>query len=135
MFAYPPDVHFPAMATTREQVQDWLDRYVAAWRTYDADEIRALFAPDAEYAFHPYDAEPERGHDAILEAWLHEPDEPGTWEATYSPALIEGDRATAKGQTRYLEDGRTYWNLFELEFDADGRCTRFVEWYMTQPAS
>jgi hypothetical protein len=115
---------------TSEQVQEWLDRYVEAWRTYDEDAIRALFAPDAEYAYHPYDAEPERGHDAILEAWRHEPDEPGSWEAAYSPSLIEGDRAIAKGKTRYLDDGRTYWNLFELEFDGDGRCTRFVEWFM-----
>ena len=38
---------------TREHVQRWLDDYVAAWRSYDADEIRALFAPDASYAYHP----------------------------------------------------------------------------------
>jgi hypothetical protein len=118
---------------TREQVQEWLDRYVEAWRTYDEAAIRALFAPGAEYSFHPYDAEPERGHDAIVEAWLHEPDEAESWEASYSPALIEGDRAIAKGQTRYRGDEGTFWNLFELEFDADGRCTRFVEWFMQPP--
>jgi hypothetical protein len=118
---------------TPEQVQDWLNRYVEAWRSYDEDAIRDLFSVDASYAYHPYDAEPERGHAAIVEAWLHDRDEPGSWEASYAPDLIEGDRAIAKGETRYA-DGKVFSNLFELEFDSDGRCTRFVEWYMTQPS-
>ena len=117
---------------TREQVQAWLDAYVEAWRSYDEEAIRALFAEDATYAYHPYD-EPLRGPDAIVAEWLSERDEPGSWEAAYAPALIDGNRAIAKGQTRYRDDGRVYSNLFELEFDADGRCTRFVEWFMKQP--
>jgi carbonic anhydrase len=116
---------------TREQVGSWLDAYVAAWRSYDEDEIRALFAPDATYAYHPYD-EPLQGVDAIVADWLREPDEPGSWEASYAPALIAGDRAIATGLTRYPARGRVFRNLFELEFDAGGRCVRFVEWYMEQ---
>ena len=52
-------------------------------------------------------------------------DEPGTWEAAYAPSLIAGDTAIAKGETRYA-DGNVFSNLFELVFDADGRCVRFV---------
>jgi ketosteroid isomerase-like protein len=117
---------------TRDQVQDWLDRYVGAWRSYDEAAIRDLFAPDATYAYHPYD-EPERGVDAIVATWLDDRDEPGSWEAAYAPALIEGDDAIATGRTSYMDDGRVYSNLFELSFDADGRCTRFVEWYVRHP--
>ena len=40
---------------------EWLDGYLTAWRTKDADDIRAIFTDDAEYLFHPYDAEPLRG--------------------------------------------------------------------------
>jgi hypothetical protein len=32
---------------TRDEVQDWLDRYVDAWRSYDADAIGELFSEDA----------------------------------------------------------------------------------------
>ncbi len=117
----------------REQVQEWLDRYVAAWRSYDVAAIRDLFAPDATYAYHPYE-NPERGVDAIVASWLYEPDEPGAWEAAYAPAVIEGDRAIATGRTRYLHTGDVFSNLFELTFDGDGRCTRFVEWFMQHPA-
>jgi ketosteroid isomerase-like protein len=114
-------------------VQAWLDRYVDAWRSYDEAAIRALFAPDATYAYHPYD-EPERGQDAIVAAWLHDRDEPASWEAAYSPALVDGDRAIVTGETRYAR-GDVFSNLFELEFDADGRCRRFVEWYMRHPSA
>ena len=118
---------------TRAQVQEWLDAYVAAWRTYDADAIRELFTADATYAFHPYD-EPLRGRDAIIAAWRGDRDEPGSWEADYAPSLIDGDRAIARGETRYPRAGKVFSNLFELEFDADGRCRRFVEWYVKHPA-
>ena len=115
-----------------EDVQRWLDDYVAAWRSYDEGAIRALFAPDASYAYHPYD-EPLQGPDAIAASWLGERDEPGSWEAAYAPALVDGSAAIATGETRYPSDGNVFSNLFELEFDDDGRCTRFVEWYLLHP--
>jgi ketosteroid isomerase-like protein len=116
-----------------EDVQAWLDAYVAAWRSYDPDAIADLFSADASYAYHPYDAEPLRGRDAIVESWLSERDEPGSWEASYAPLLIDGDRAVATGESRYA-DGRTFSNLYVMRFDADGRCSEFVEWFMEQPA-
>jgi hypothetical protein len=117
---------------TRERVQAWLDAYVAAWRSYDRAAIGDLFSADAAYRYHPYD-EPERGREAIVADWLEEPDEPGSWEAGYEPLLVEGDRAVATGETRYA-GGSTFSNLFVLEFDGDGRCRSFTEWYMQHPA-
>jgi uncharacterized protein (TIGR02246 family) len=116
---------------THDEVQAWLDRYVDAWRTYDAEAIGELFSEDASYAYHPYD-EPLRGRDAIVENWLGERDEPGSWEAKYESVLIDGDRAIAKGETRYIT-GRTFSNLWELRFDDDGRCREYVEWFMEHP--
>ena len=66
----------------KANVQTWLDAYVEAWRTYDRDAIADLFNADASYAYHPYDAEPLRGRDAIVASWLEERDEPGSWERT-----------------------------------------------------
>jgi SnoaL-like domain len=116
---------------TAADLQAWLDAYLAAWRSYDAAAISALFAADARYAYHPYD-EPLQGRDAIVASWLHNRDAPGSWEATYAPALIDGRRAVATGTTRY-RTGEVFSNLFELAFDEQGRCTRFVEWYVAHP--
>ena len=49
--------------------QDWLDRYVTAWLTYEADLIGDLFSEDVAYRYHPYD-EPVVGRDAVVAAWL-----------------------------------------------------------------
>ena len=114
-------------------MQAWLDAYTQAWRSSDAAAIGDLFAPDATYAFHPYE-EPVRGRDAIVAAWLQEPDEPASWEASYASSLISGQRAIATGETRYLKTGHVFSNLFELEFDVDGLCMRFVEWYVPHPS-
>jgi SnoaL-like domain len=117
---------------TREQVQAWLLAYVDAWRTYEASAIGELFSADASYAYHPYD-EPERGREAIVASWLAEPDEARSWEASYAPLLVDGDRAVAAGETLYT-DGRRFSNLFVLRFDAEGRCAEFVEWFLEHPA-
>jgi ketosteroid isomerase-like protein len=123
---------------TRDDVQRWLDGYVAAWHSYDADAIGALFAADATYRYHPWD-EPVVGREAIVADWRGDRDAAGTWEAQYEPYTLDGDRAVAIGESRYLEpDGslRTlFYNLWTLRFDGDGRCTDFVEYFMELPKS
>jgi hypothetical protein len=116
---------------TAEQVQRWLDDYIAAWRSNDRDAIRALFSADVSYRYHPFD-EPLTGAEAVADSWLANQDEPGTWEAHYRPALISGSEAITTGETRY-DDGAVFSNLWQLEFDDEGRCTRFVEWYLRHP--
>ncbi len=118
----------------RDSFQRWLDDYVEAWRTYDREAIGGLFADDAEYRYHPWD-EPIAGRDAIVEDWLSDRDEPGSWDARYEPWAIDGDRAVAVGISRYLEpDGRSvkreYHNVFLCRFDADGRCGKFTEVFL-----
>jgi hypothetical protein len=126
---------------THDDVQAWLDRYVAAWKSYDAIEIASLFSEDAEYRYHPWD-EPVRGRDAIVRSWRQPSgdasgrDDPGTYDARYEPYAVDGDRAVAAGHSDYFApDGsveRRYHNAFLLEFDEEARCRRFTEWYILE---
>jgi hypothetical protein len=116
---------------TPEAVQRWLDGYIAAWRSYDREEIMALFSSDVSYTYHPWD-EPVVGAGAVADSWLADQDPPGSWEASYRPYLMAGDKVFTTGTSTY-SDGRVYWNLWELEFDSEGRCSRFAEWFMLQP--
>ena len=128
----------------RERAQNWLDRYVAAWVSYDRDEIAALFSDGAAYRYHPYD-EAIVGRDAVVASWLGEDeadggssrDAPGTFEASYAPVAVDGDTVVATGTSVYRKtaDGpvdRTYHNCFVMRFDDDGRCSEFTEYYMKQ---
>jgi hypothetical protein len=121
---------------TLADVQSWLDRYVAAWRANEAAMIGDLFSEDATYRFYPY-ADVQRGRDAIVAAWLENPDDPESWAARYEPWAVDGNRAVAIGTSRYAATAgapeRLYWNCFLMTFAADGRCADFVEYYTKQP--
>ena len=125
---------------THDEVRAWLDRYVAAWESYDPVAIGDLFTEDAEYRYHPAD-EPVEGRDAIVVSWVAPEapasgrDAPGTYTARYEPFVVEGSRAVAVGWSRYWEDAArgvelsTFDNCFLLEFDAAGRCCSFTEFF------
>jgi ketosteroid isomerase-like protein len=121
----------------RSDVQAWLDGY-EAWRSNDPDQVGALFTDDAEYCYRPRGGRegPVRGRSAIVASWLAEPDPPGTWEASYEPYAVEGDRAVATGWSRYAandsEPERTYHNAFLMRFADDGCCAEFTEFYMRE---
>ena len=124
----------------RADVLRWLDDYVAAWKSYDPDAIAALFAEDVAYRYHPYD-EPVRGRDAVVAAWLGEGDQdvassrdnPGTYDAEYTPYAVDGDAAVAVGVSTYTDPPKVYDNVYLLRFDADGRCSEFTEFFMERP--
>ena len=60
--------------------QSWLDRYIDAWRLLDPVAIGDLFSSDVRYAYDPFE-EAVVGRKAVVESWLTDPDEPGSWEA------------------------------------------------------
>jgi hypothetical protein len=133
----------------RSTVQAWLDRYRHAWETYDAGEIGSLFSTDATYRYHPWDDRDAvvRGREAIVASWVAPQggatgrDAPGTYEGSYEPFAIDGDRAVAMGSSTYWADATrslvkaVYHNVFLLEFDPDGRCRSFTEVFAEQPSS
>jgi len=72
----------------RHEAQGWLDRYVAAWLSYEPAEIAALFGDDVAHRYHPYD-DPVIGREAVVASRIGESgaeaastrDAPGTYEA------------------------------------------------------
>ena len=80
---------------THADVQRWLDRYIAAWSSYDPKAIGDLFGEDAEYRYQPY-SDPVVGREAIVKDWLDHKDEPGSWSAHYDVWAFDGERASAK---------------------------------------
>ena len=125
-----------AYATPR--AQEWLDRYVDAWRSKDAAMIGDLWAEDARYYANPWDGGLE-GRDAIVAEWLEANDPPGTFDGRYEPVHVFGDVCVARGVTTYqpghpvFTDGADYHNLFLLRFDDAGRVREYREWYMRRP--
>jgi hypothetical protein len=102
--------------------------YLKAWTSNDADDIRALFTPDARYHPAPH-VRAEIGHDRIVAWWQASRDEPGQWRFTWEPVAVTEQTAVVRGVTGYA-DGRSYNNLWVIEFAPDGRANGYTEWYM-----
>lgn len=112
---------------TTEQLTDWIDRYVHAWRTADPADIAALFTADAEYHEWPYETA-WIGRDAIVEGWLgRQPWQKGGWAFDWSLLMITGDTAAVRGVGVYDKLG-TFENLWAITFTEDGRCQTFRMW-------
>ena len=138
--------HATATKLTHEHVQRWLDAYARAWDTYDEKDIAPLFSDNAEYRWHPAD-EPEVGRDTIVHAWLNpggnasDRDEPGTYTAELRPYAVDGNKAVAIGTCTYYKDAsksevtRIYYNNWLLEFDDQGKCSSFTEYWMVPRTS
>lgn len=116
--------------------QEWLDTYIEAWRTGDRQMIGDLFAEEVSYRYHPYD-EPVVGRQAVVQSWLEDWDPKEPWEADYRAFAVDGSSVVAKGTSRYLpyrdHPERLYYNVFLMEFDDEGRCEMFTEYFVQQP--
>jgi hypothetical protein len=128
----------------RQTAQAWLDRYVAAWISYDPDAIGDLFSEDISYRYHPFD-DPIVGREAVVVSWLGESDasgpstrdEPGTYEASYAPYAIDGELVVATGTSSYRDEPggpvtKVFHNCFVMRFDGEGRCREFTEYYLEE---
>ncbi len=85
----------------RKFAAEWLDRYVAAWRSYDPNTIGALFADDVRYYYTPY-ADPLIGREAVVKSWIENQEPPQTWEAHYEPIAVDGQTVVANGSAAIM---------------------------------
>jgi ketosteroid isomerase-like protein len=117
--------------TMTERLDTWMDDYVLAWSSNDADHIRAIFTDDAVYDPQTADREWE-GIDEIVERWQEIGDVEDNWDFEWRPVVETDDLAVINGRTNYFEPPMSYRNLFVIRFRDDGRCYDFTEWYIEE---
>ncbi|MGW9413846.1 nuclear transport factor 2 family protein [Arthrobacter cupressi] len=113
-------------------VNAWMDKYIAAWTSNDPDDIRALFTEDAVYATRPDSDSPWRGHNEIVDGWTDAGDMPHAWAFEWTLLGQDGNLAFVQGLTTYFNGQPTYDNLWVIRFAPDGRASEFTEWYMAR---
>lgn len=123
----------------KEQVNEWLRDYMAAWESYDPAQVAGLFTDDAEYRYYPYEDAIVGGR-AIADSWREEGrrDEPNSYKAHYECVAADGDIAVATGESIYFKPNGSlddaFDNCFVMRFASDGRCASFTEYYVKRPA-
>ena len=127
-----------AFSPDRAMVQRWLDAYVAAWKSYDADKIADLWTEDAVWVY-PFRVRAV-GREQITAEWMAERHvfDGRVYDAAYEPIAIDGPFVVTHGRTRFLDPStgatqREFDNVWVLRFARDGRCAEFHEWYAGRP--
>jgi ketosteroid isomerase-like protein len=118
--------------TSETDVQQWVERYVAAWQSNEPADIRALFTEDAVYSGRPHDPEAWHGAEAIVAGWLDHRDDADDWSFEYELLGVAGDRAFVQGVTRYSSTS-DYDNLWVFTLTPDGAASDFTEWAVARP--
>jgi ketosteroid isomerase-like protein len=121
---------------TRTDFEAWLERYRAAWKTDDPQQIADLFTEDAVYAPRPF-GEPWKGRDEIVAKWIELGDSGTPWQFESEVLAVEGETGVVRGLTTYPahenEPEKVYSNIWVIRLAADGRATSFSEWWVEQP--
>ncbi|MBB5915034.1 hypothetical protein BJY24_003901 [Nocardia transvalensis] len=118
----------------RAAVENWVEAYERAWRSWGTARLRELFAPGAGYLVTPW-AEPIIGLPALAEFWEADRDGPDEAFTMRSEVVaVDGNTAVVRVEVEYTHDDPSRWrDLWVLRFDAEGRCTWFEEWPFAPP--
>ncbi len=115
----------------------WVGAYGRAWESNDAREVEALFSADAVYYVSPF-AEPRRGREAIVRAWVSDPESQREVRFAHDAVAVEGNVGVAHWHVTFRPadaDSRVEMDgVLVLRFDDDGRCTDHREWYARREA-
>ena len=119
----------------RESMTRWIEGYRAAAASDDPEQIKALFAEDAEYWDGPF-GEPWRGHDEIVRKWTESSDRPYEWDFDFEVFAVDGSCAVAQIEYRYKSpQAATYRNVWLIDLDDEGRARLFKDYWIEDPAT
>lgn len=117
---------------TMEQFNIWLTSYGRASAENDAQMSANLFAPHARYYENPFD-EPITGRDAIFAYWNNGAQTLTDKTSSFEILAAQNNCGIARWQSQFTviaTDKRFALDcLFVVEFDDDGLCQTFREWW------
>jgi uncharacterized protein (TIGR02246 family) len=122
----------------RVDFEAWLRGYKAAWETRDPAAAAALFTPDAEYYWTPFDA-PHQGRAGIAAAWEAAVAGQKDVRFEYTVVAVTGGTGVAHWHTRLtsVPEGGTVEldGIVIAEFARPGQCGTFREWWHVRGGS
>lgn len=115
--------------------QAWLGDYKVAWETRDPSAAAALFTPDAEYFWTPFNA-PQKGREEIAAAWDGAVRAQKDVTFGFTVFATAGARGIAHWHTRLTSvpggDAVELDGIVLAEFAGPGLCREFREWWHAQ---
>jgi ketosteroid isomerase-like protein len=123
---------------TAEQVHAWLTAYGQAWERRDAAAFGELFADDVRYHWTPFE-EPKQGTGEVRDAFAAAVARQDRISFRFDVLTVDSRVALAHWSCSFDRVGAGYRvrldGIFQLEFNASGRCSVFREWWHTDEKS
>ncbi|MBV6396047.1 MAG: hypothetical protein HFACDABA_01635 [Anaerolineales bacterium] len=120
---------------THAHFKQWMETYGRASAEDDPRVSVNLFAKDAAYYETPF-AEPMIGRDAIFDYWNNGAQTLKDKESTFEILSVNNNSGMARWQSQFtvIESGKRLALdcVFIVEFDDDGLCQTFREWWHTR---
>jgi hypothetical protein len=117
------------------QIDDWLERYQAAWLSDEPAQVAALFTADVRYFTAPY--RPALvGTNEVTAFWLSQGESRLPWTFEYEIVAREGDLYVVRAVTSYPQGtlgapaAEVFHNLWLVTLGGAGRVCEFVEYFM-----
>ena len=124
-----------ARGLSESALEAWLQKYGAAWETFDAAAAGALFTSDATYQDVPFDPAMQ-GRAAIEEYWRTETADQSGVKFESKVIAVKGDTGVAHWSATFKlkSTGATIMldGIFVLEFDKSGQCRSLREWWQVK---
>ena len=116
-----------------DATKQWVDGYRRAWESNDPGDIRAIFTEDAVYRDGP-SAPGWVGHQAIVDGWLNQRDEPGDAQFEWHLLVTDGRVSVVRCVITYPggDKANVYDNLWVIRLAPDGRATEFTDWFIAR---
>jgi hypothetical protein len=115
-----------------------------ACRSNDPEAIGRLFTEDGIYHLGPWEGPwrgyvcPIVGRTAIAEAWSTAFDADERFVADAEVVAVEGRRGVVRRTISYAgtgrEPGTRFGCIWVMDFDLQGRCREYQEWFVEEPA-
>lgn len=120
---------------TLEMFNTWLEIYGKASRENDPQASADLFSLDGKYYESPFD-EPMIGRDAIYQYWSKGAQNLKDKESMYEILSVKDNLGIARWHSQFtnINTGKRLALdcIFLVEFNVDGKCSEFREWWHLQ---
>jgi hypothetical protein len=105
----------------------WVDAWTRAWRSLDAEHLRAIYRDDTVHRSHPF-REPGNPIDYARWALAEEEGEPEVW---MGDPIVAGDRAAIEWWAVVIENGKevSLAGTSIVRFDAEGRALEQADYW------
>jgi ketosteroid isomerase-like protein len=117
---------------TEYEFETWLQGYQHAWQARDSQAAAALFTPDAEYFWTPFDP-PQRGHAEIAAAWTGAVEKQKDVRFEFKVLGVSGASGIAHWHTKLtsVPEGAPVEldGILIADFASAQHCRRFREWW------